>query len=354
MPRTGDKLGDLDPRRAEVLRAIVRRHIATGEPVGSRTVAEGTRLDLSPASIRALMAELEESGLLLQPHPSAGRVPTVVAYRIYVEQLLVRRPRVAAAQAESIDRALTASGGEIPDLLGEASRQLSHLSQHVGLVLAPDLQRIIVEQIEFIRLSDRRVLTILVDRSGVVRQRSLQLDAVPTQDELERIGRYLSDDFRGQTLPHIRAEVQRRLSAERAAYDRLRLQSLELASRAMAPGGDEADLFVDGISNLLESPDLADRDMIRSLFKTLEEKETMVGLLSRLLDGDGVQVVIGDENPLSDLACCSLIASNYGVGDRVMGTVGIVGPTRMRYPRAIALVDYLASAISRLLLDHGN
>jgi heat-inducible transcriptional repressor len=345
--------GALDERQAAVLMAIIRSHIRTGEPVGSLTAARGAGLTLSPASIRSIMAELEESGLLSQPHTSAGRVPTDRAYRVYVDEM-IGEPQVVATQASSIERALRGRQGEVAELLNEASRQLSLFSNQVGLVLAPDLSRTVVEHLEFVRLDEARVVAILVSRSGLVHNRILQVERAPDQQELERVGRYLSDEFRGLTLPEIRDALRQRLWVERAAYDRLTAASLELGRRAVEAEGPGAEIFVEGASNLLMLPEFADPGALRGLFRALEEKSLLIDLLSQMLEGGGVRVVIGEENPLSDLARCSLVASSYGSPERPMGTVGIVGPTRMRYSRAIALVDYLARVLTRLLSNTEN
>jgi heat-inducible transcriptional repressor len=338
----------LDARHAEVLREIVRHHIQTGEPIGSATVSRAVKLGLSAASIRHVMAELEELGLLTQPHTSAGRVPTERAYRVYVDQM-VHRPRMAAGQAAAIERALVESRGEIEELLGEASRQLSFFSHQVGLVLAPELRRLIVDQLEFVRLDARRVMAILVARSGVVHDRILDVSEPLEPQELERIGRHLTDELGGHTLPEMREILERRLREERAVYDRLMARSLELGRRALELQESEAELFVEGASNLLSPPEFSDLDLLRAVFRTLEDKRTLIDLLGRLLDSPGVRVVIGEENPLSELARCSLVASPYRAGERVMGTVGIVGPIRMPYGRAMALVDHLSRVLTRLL-----
>jgi heat-inducible transcriptional repressor len=336
-------------RHAEVLKSVIREHGRSGEPVASQTVSRVAGIDLSPATIRNLMAELEEWGLLEQPHTSAGRVPTDRAYRLYVDRLLAS-PRRAPSQAKAIDRALVVgSAREIPELLTEASRQLSQLSRQVGLVLAPDLRRVVVEHLEFVRLDGQRLVAILVARSGVVHNRILHVDAAPQQDELDRASRYLSTELCGVTLAEMRERLRARLSEERATYDRLMRRSLELGQQAIEPDDVLVDLFVDGASNLIGSPEFHEIDVIRSLFRTLEDKRTLIDLLSRMLSADGVQVVIGSENPAGDLRRCSIVASPYGNGERVMGTVGVVGARRMEYARAIALVDYLARALTRLL-----
>jgi heat-inducible transcriptional repressor len=299
------------------------------------------------------MADLEERGLLVQPHTSAGRIPTDLAYRVYVDRLM-GRSRMNAGQAHAIDEALQRSRGEIPELLEEASRQLSRLSSHVGVVLAPELRRVVIEHLEFVRLGPRRVVAILVGKSGVVHNRILDVDDPVEQGELDRIGSFLSERYSGWTLPRMREELQRRITEEREAYNRLASKALDLGQQAVALSRADTEVFIEGTSNLLNSPEFSDLARMRNVFRTLEEKSRLVEILGRVLDEEGVQVVIGKENPDADLATCSLVASPYHSGERVMGTVGIVGPTRMEYARAIALVDYLAQVLSGLLstTDH--
>ena len=337
--------GGLGAREREVLRSVIRAHIVTGAPVGSKTLSLGTGMDLSPATIRTVMAELEERGLLVQPHTSAGRVPTDTAYRLYVDHWM-GASRVVPAQAQAIDEALR-TRRDVAELLEEASRQLSRLSHHVGVVLAPELRRIVIEHLEFVRLDPRRVVAVLVDRTGVVHNRIVEEADTSDQEELDRVGRWLTDQFAGLTLQQMREELLRRVSEDRAAYD--------LARKAVEPAAGEAggDLFVEGMANLLDEPAFADLDRMRAILKTLEEKSRLVELLGRVLDGEGVQVVIGSENPLPGLADCSLVTSTYGAGDRVLGTVGVVGPTRMEYARTVALVDHLAKVLTRLLSSPG-
>jgi heat-inducible transcriptional repressor len=340
-----------ESRQAEVLREVVRQHIRSGEPIGSAAVTRGARLGLSSASVRSVMAELEERGLLCRPHASAGRIPTDRAYRLYVDSL--QRPRMAPTEAHAIEQALAGSRGELGELFVEASRQLSRFSQQVALVLAPDLDRIVVDHLELVRLDAQRVMAIVVARSGVVHNRILPVDEPLDPAELERIGRYLSTEFGGLTLPAMRAALERSLGQERAIYDRLLARSLELGRRAVELGH-EAELFVEGASNLLSLPDFSDLEQLRALLRTLEDKRTLIDLLERLIESAGVQVVIGQENPLFDLTRCSLVASTYGAGGRVLGSVGIVGPIRMPYGRAMALVDHLSRVLSQMLSEPEN
>jgi heat-inducible transcriptional repressor len=344
--------GSLDAREREILKSVIQVHIVTGEPIGSRTLSKETRLDLSAATIRNIMADLEERGLLSQPHTSAGRVPTDSAYRLYVDQLM-GPVRMSAVEAQAIDEALLRTRGELPELLGEASRQLSRFSHHVGVALAPEFRTVVVEHIEFVRLEGSRVVAILVDRSGVVHNRILEVDEPLDQGELDRIGRFLSEQFSGSTLPGMREALLRRMAEETATCDRLLARTLSLGSRAVEPETPATGVFIEGASNLLAAPDFADVERLRALFRTLEEKGRLVELLGQLLHGPGVQIVIGKENP-ADLADCSIVLSTYGAKDRVLGRVGIVGPTRMEYARAVALVDYLARVLTRVLSGPGN
>jgi heat-inducible transcriptional repressor len=335
----------LGARQSAVLRAIVVEHIQSGEPVGSHKVSRGARLDLSPASIRNVMAELEERGLLSRPHSSAGRLPTARAYRLYVDSM-ISTPQVSASHAQAIDRALARNRGEVAEMMSEASRQLSQISNQVGIVLAPDLRRVVVEHLEFVRLDRDRIVAIIVGRSGIVHNRILRFEQQLDQRDLDHAGRFLTEEFRGSTLPRMRAKLQARVTEEKTAYD--------LLLAALQAEGGEGEIFVEGFSNLLGLPDFADLADVKSLFRTLEEKGRLIDLLDRILEGEGVQVVIGEENPLSDLAHCSLVASSYGPEGRAVGMVGIVGPTRMQYSKGMALVDYLAGVLTRMLTNDDN
>lgn len=344
--------GELDDRSGEILKSVIKAHVITGEPVGSRTLSRGAGLDLSPATIRNVMSDLEERGLLSQPHASAGRIPTDLAYRFYVDRLM-SRPSIEAEEALAIDEALQQRRREIPELLGEAARQLSRVSQNVGVVLVPDMRRIVVEHLEFVRLDGNRVVAILVDRSGVVHNRILGVEAAFEQPDLDRIGNELSRRFGGQTLPTIREAIARELLEEQSAYDLRRARLLALGRDALAVPASVTDVLVEGASNLVGALESNDLERTKELLRTLEQKGRLVDLLEGVLAGEGVQVVIGRENPVSSLSDLSVVATTYRAGDRVLGTVGIVGPTRMEYARAIALVDHLAHVLTRFLTNPG-
>ena len=350
-PRPAD---DLDARDLAVLRTVVREHIASGQPVGSSTVARHSDLELSPATIRKILGKLAECGLLVQPHTSAGRVPTARGYRRYVDGMMRRPPRVASALARELERALDLADGDLPELLGAGSRRLAQLSQQIGLALAPEIGRLVVERLEFVPLDGRRVLAILVGLGGVVHHRVLPVDEPIEPAELERIGRFLSDGYRGQPLSEIHRALERRMREERATFDRLQAAGLTLCRRAVEARAEEMAVFVEGASALIESAAPADLDVLRGLFRTLEEKQRLVELLGRLLEGRGVRVWIGGEIPGADLLGCTVVASPYGPPGGRLGTIGVVGPMRMPYSRVIPLVSHLADVLTARLAPTEN
>jgi len=352
--RYPDSDDPLEAREVAVLHSVVRAHIASGQPVGSVAVARCSDLGLSSASIRAIMCRLAERGFLSQPHRSAGRLPTDQGYRSFADRVVRRPPQVPAAEAREIEQALAASHGALSDLLEVSSRQLSQLSHQIGIVLAPDIIRVAVDRLEFVPLGGRRVMAIIVGRGGAVHHRLLVLEQDVEPVELERVGRFLTDDYRGHTLVEILEMLRRRRNEERATFDQLQGWSLTLCREAVEAVVDEGGIFVEGALNLLDGDILPDLDVVRALFRTLEAKQRLIDLLGQLVEGRGVQVVIGDENEMSDLSQCTVVASSYGAVAEKLGTVGIVGPKRMEYAKVIPLVGYLARVLSARLSADAN
>jgi len=352
-----------DARGQAVLAAIIKEHLRTGEPVGSRTIAESFAggAGWSPATIRNVMAELEEHGLVEQPHTSAGRVPTDKGYRFYVDHMVGGDARVSRADMSAIDRTLGLAGGETVQqpgrLMEKVSHLLSELSENVGIVVSPPVADSRLEHIEFLQLGDGRVLVVLVFASNVVQNKIIRVDEPLTQAELEQAARYLNTEFTGKSLQAIRAEIIAMMREEKALYDRLLRNAVLLFERSV--GGDEpetGDVYIDGASNILAKPDFSDVERLRELFRTFEAKSRLVKILNECIArepvfGD-VHVVIGREHSAPSMQSCALITAPYRLGEGgVAGTLGVVGPMRIEYARTIAVVNYIARLVERVLRE---
>jgi len=349
-------------RGQAVLSAIIREHLRTGEPVGSKTIADGFAggAGWSSATIRNVMAELEEAGLVEQPHTSAGRVPTDKGYRFYVDHLATGT-RLSRADMAAIDRTLglpNAEAGASPQRLMErVSHLLSELSENVGIVVSPPLADNRLQHIEFLRLADGRVLAVLVFASGAVQDKLIRVDEPLGQDELERAARYLNTEFSGKSLQAIRSEVLALMREEKALYDVL-LRNVALLCEKSLDGGESegGEVYLDGASNILAKPDFSDIERLRELFQTFEAKSRLVKILNECIArepvfGD-VHVVIGREHSAPSLRACALISAPYRVGGGdAAGSVGVVGPMRMEYARTMAVVSYVAHIFERTLRD---
>jgi heat-inducible transcriptional repressor len=346
--KTGANEPVLQSRDREILRAIIDSFLQTGEPVGSRTVSRSSSEALSPATIRNVMSDLEQSGLLAQPHPSAGRVPTERGLRFYVDELLSAGP-VPDEENARIVQALGSRRGELGALLEQASFLLAELSHNVGMVLVPDFAQRVFERIVFVRVSATRVLTLLVSRPGMIHQRVVDVDQDYTQDELDRISRYLSESFDGLALTQIRVKVLELMKEEKALYDRLIREALELSARSFEKEEGGGDLIVEGAANILEVRDFGDVERMKTLFHAFEEKSRLVALLNRCMEQKGHSILIGSEAGTPEMEGCALIASPYCDGATPVGTIGILGPSRMAYGRVIAVVDVLAKVLSAVL-----
>jgi heat-inducible transcriptional repressor len=335
----------LTPRDREILRDVVATFLGTGEPVSSRRVAKLRRHGLSAATIRNVMADLEELGLLLQPHTSAGRVPTEFGYHVYIDSLMPSRALPAELRRQIDDSLKPDGSGE--ELTSVASHLLSELSQQIGIVVVPALGEIVLRSISFVPLSGSRALCVLVSASGFVDSKVIETQRRLPREELIRISNYLTDNFGGQTLRQIRDRLLGLMAEERAQMDQLLASAIELARQALVAG--DPDLLVEGTSSILMRPELADVERVRRLLDTFADKARLVQLLNRLIEGEGVRVVIGQESDLTSDLDFSLVATSYGFGDQTRGTMGIFGPSRMDYAAAIPLVRYLGDRLSQAL-----
>ena len=341
---------DLPKRDREILVALLRQFISSGIPVGSKALAAHLPENLSSATIRTVLAALEEGGFLVQPHKSAGRIPTEMAYRFYVDRV-VAGARLEPNTEKYIDETLRCDEDRLECLMIKASRTLSEVSRNVGLVLAPALEEKLLEHIKFVNLPDRRVLVVIVSKPDLVENRVVRLEDEFTQEELDQAANFLNAEFHGWSLGTVRLEVFKRLEADKILYDRLLKNVATLFMWGALSEAEAGPLFVDGTAKILERPEYEDVQKIKQLLKTLEEKAKLVRILGACLQTPeaGVRILIGRENSEKQMQHCALIVAPLHYRNRAVGALAVVGPTRMEYDRAIGTVEYVAHLCSRLL-----
>lgn len=337
---------ELDPRAREVLREIILQHIDSGEPIGSRTLAKCGKFQLSPASLRNVMADLEDHGLLAQPHTSAGRIPTDRGYRYFINYLMKSRS-LSLRDRETIEKEVGAAS-EIDQVLHLAGSLLSKLSDQVGVVFMPTLLQFAIRSMDFILIGERKIQCVIVGLNGVVVNKIIDTRFVFTRDELEKISRYISIEFAGNTLDMIRRRLIRMTEQERALHDQMMQKTISLGIEAVndvAPF--EHELYVEGAASILNKPEFSDAASLRKTFLALQEKEKLVDILETCLSEEGLQILIGSESDFTQIHNFSIVARRYGSTSAPLGMVGIIGPMRMEYARMAPLVDYLSRALSR-------
>jgi heat-inducible transcriptional repressor len=339
----------LDERARFLLKSLIERYIAEGQPVGSRVLAKQTGLELSPATIRNVMADLEEIGFIASPHTSAGRVPTPKGYRFFVDSLMVMTPldRVAI---ERLEGELTADRPQ--QLVSSAAQLLSQLTRFAGVVATPKRRDASFRHLEFLRLSDRRVLLIIVSPEGDVQNRILHPDRPYTQTQLLEATNFFNRHYAGQPFGAVRSLLAEELVSLREDVVGLMTAAVEVGSAALHE--DEA-LVVTGERNLLSAGDLASNmDRLRRLFELFEQKTSLLHLLDASQQAQGVHLYIGEESGIVPLDECSVVTAPYAVDGRVIGTLGVIGPTRMAYERVIPIVDITAKLLSNALTAQLN
>ncbi|MEI6305699.1 MAG: heat-inducible transcriptional repressor HrcA [Deltaproteobacteria bacterium] len=339
---------ELSQRSRQILEAIVEDYIATAEPVGSSAVARRHAMSLSTATVRNVMANLEEMGLLVSPHTSAGRIPTEKAYRFYVDSLVALRQVSRDEKKQIISRCRQAGGG-ISSILKETSRTLSTLSNYIGLVVSPKFNSNVFRQIEFLRIGHRRVLAILVSTNGVVQNRLVETDEDIVEDDLVKMGNYLNELMRGLTIMQARERILTEMQSEKVQYDSLMSRALRISQQTVT--ADEEEIFVEGQSRILDQPEFSDVRRMQEIFRAFEQKANLLELLGRCMNAEGVQIYIGSETPVSRSAGVSLVTSRF-VSNNTVGLLGVIGPTRMVYSNVIPIVDYTAKLVSRLLNEN--
>jgi heat-inducible transcriptional repressor len=305
------------------------------------------------------MSDLEAMGLLDQPHPSAGRIPTESGYRVYVDSMMQGRP-IAPSDEEIIQRALE-QRQDPADLFAHASRVLSRISHQIGVVVTPHVAQLRLRHIEFVRLAPRRIVAVIVAHTGVIHNKVFETEEDHAQERLDQAGRYLTETFAGHTLPEIRERIVGLMAEEKALYDRILHDALALGRLSTESAvGDEAAqdsrVFLDGTANLVGAPEFADAERLRGIFRTFEEKHHLVSILNRCIaeNHHGVRVFIGSETQVPDLGHCTVITSAYGPEGSPRGALGVIGPTRMEYAKAVALVEYVSRFFGNVLEPYGT
>ncbi len=339
---------ELSARSRQILEAIVEDYIATAEPVGSSAVARRHAMSLSSATVRNVMADLEEQGLLASPHTSAGRIPTEKAYRLYVDSLVAFR-QVSREEKREIVRHCRRSGAGLSGILKDTSRTLSQLSNYMGIVVAPSFTSDVFRHIEFIRLGHRKLLAILVSSKGAVQNRLIETEDDPLPEDLVKMGNYLNELMQGLTITQARERILSEMVSEKARYDQLMSRALRISEQAVTVESDE--IFVEGQARILDQPEFSDVSRMKEIYRAFEQKGQLVQLLSRCMSADGVQIYIGSETTLSQTSGISLITSRFVTSSNTVGMLGVIGPTRMGYSSVIPIVDYTARMVSRLLSE---
>lgn len=352
LPSLNSSLADLDARSRDVFRELVETYLDSGEPVGSRTLSKRAALNLSPASIRNTMADLAAAGLLSAPHTSAGRMPTHAGLRLFVDGLL-QIGEIGEEERREIDARVGSAGKRPEDVLAEASSLLSGLAGGAGLV-ASQKQDVPLRHVEFVPLSPVEILAVLVSESGAVENRLMTAPAGLPPAALVEAGNYLSARLRGRTLSEALKAIQSEIAEKRAQLDETAASLVE-AGIADWSGAENRSLIVRGQAKLLESVEASeDLERIRLLFEDIERKEDLLTLLDEARGAQGVRLFIGSENPLFSLSGSSVIVAPYRNRDqRILGALGVIGPTRLNYARVIPLVDYTAQLVGRLLDGRG-
>jgi heat-inducible transcriptional repressor len=342
-----------DERAQHILRTLVEQFIRDGQPVGSRTLSQASGLSLSPATVRNVMADLEELGLIAAPHTSAGRVPTPKGYRFFVDTLVkFQQPaqREIAELQTQIDDEMTAGGKSLAENVSSA---LSSLTSLASLVTLPRQQSVTLRQIEFLAIAEHRVLAILVINDSEVQNKVLNTDRDYSESELRRAANYLNDNFAGKEISDIRDLVVAELQATQQSMNQLMIDTIAFAQAALPGAEGQPGYVMKGETKLMGFEELSDVEQLRQLFEAFNQQREILGLLDRSIDADGVQIFIGEESGYQLLDNCSVVTAPYRVDNEIVGVLGVIGPTRMAYERVIPIVDVTARLVGAAL-DPGH
>ncbi len=338
---------ELNERARQLLKTLVECYIRDGQPVGSRTLSRSSDLDLSPATIRNVMADLEELGLVMAPHTSAGRIPTPQGYRIFIDSLLTVQ-NLGDAEVERLRRQLNMEGS-VPEMLDRVSKLLSGVTHMAGLVTVPRREQCRLRHVEFLKLSEDRVLAIFVVNESEVRNYVVHTGRAYTATELEQAGNYFNAQYTGKNLDEARAGVLQAMREAKEAVNALMQAAMEAAELAISQETQRGDYKLAGQTNLMTFPEFSDLAALRQLFEAFNEKQDLLHLLDQCVRSGGVQIFIGEESGYKVLGGCSLITSTYQVEGKPLGVLGVIGPTRMAYERVIPIVDVTAKLLGAAL-----
>ncbi len=337
----------LNERAQRLLRTLVSRYIEDGQPVGSRTLSRDSGLDLSPATVRNVMADLEEMGLVRSPHTSAGRVPTAQGYRLFVDTLLQVRP-VLRAEVERIRGQLDPMQDR--DALAETvSSMLSEITRLAGVVTVPRQEHLTLRQVEFLTLSNSQVLVILVINEHEVQNRIIRTSRAYSPAELQQASNYLTVEFKGQELRDVRRRIVLEMREAREQMDQMMMSAIEMAEQAFVAAESKDEVVVAGQTHLMEYGELADMEKLRNLFEAFNKKRDILHLLDQSISARGVRIFIGEESGYDIFDDCSVVTSSYDFEGQALGVLGVIGPTRMAYERVIPIVDLTARLVSAAL-----
>jgi heat-inducible transcriptional repressor len=337
----------LNERSLQLLKALIERYISDGQPVGSRALSKDSDLKLSPATIRNVMADLEDLGLIHSPHTSAGRVPTVSGYRLFVDMLLTVKP-LQSAEFLRLSESLTAKDNP-SDVIGTASRLLSDLTQMAGVVTLPKRELLYLRHIEFLPLSNTRVLVIFVTNEQEVHNKIITTSKVFSSSELQQAANYLNSVYNGKSLITIREAVLKELQEDQERMNQVMLDAIKMAQLTFESNNEKEDFVLTGETNLMDFSELSDRDQLRKLFDAFSQKRGVIHLLDQCMKAEGVQIFIGEESGYQAFNHCSLVTSSYSVSDEIVGVLGVIGPTRMAYEKIIPYVDVTAKLLGAAL-----
>ncbi len=339
----------LSERDKSILGAIIQEYVSTGEPVGSRIVSRKYMLALSPATIRNVMADLEEIGLLYQPHISAGRIPTPEGFRFYLSSIMEVKA-LPRGEKNMISRHMAKTLGDVKETLKEASFLLSQISRNASIVILPKLESFLLRRIDFVRMDESRILVILVSKAGMVYNHIVHGEDI-SQDLLLKYANYLNQSYADLSIHELRDRLVKEMSSEKAQFDLLVKQAISLGMTALDGAEGMPDIYIQGKQSVFNSPEMASLDRLKDIVGTFEDKGKIVRILNRVLEDPGVKVLLGKEMEHFGMDDFSLVASGYYRKQVPVGSLGVIGPIRMDYSRVIPLVGYMAKILSDLLED---